>query len=209
MKKKYKKSNWRVNLVGKKFGRLFVLADAGNNKYGKSQWKCKCDCGNIIIRSCSHLCRKIKGAEHQSCGCWAKELSSERGKNQKHNLKPKGQYGFNCVYQKYKYTAKINNRIFDLTKNEFLLLTQSNCWYCGNPPSNVCYGYHKNIKKETQEHSAYIYNGIDRIENSKGYILSNSISCCVKCNRAKMDMSIDEFKQWIIKISQKFLNESK
>ena len=34
-----------IDLTGQKFGRLLVLERA-ENKYGRTAWKCKCDCGN-------------------------------------------------------------------------------------------------------------------------------------------------------------------
>lgn len=55
----------RLNLLNKRFGLLTVIEDAGNDNYGNSIWKCKCDCGKIKI---------IKGGNIISgntitCGC--------------------------------------------------------------------------------------------------------------------------------------------
>lgn len=36
-------------------------------------------------------------------------------------------------------------------------------------------------------------NGIDRVDNSKGYTVENTVSCCWPCNRAKMDLTPKEF----------------
>ena len=41
-------SRTRLSLLGKKFGLLTVIQDMGNDSYGNSQWKCQCECGNII-----------------------------------------------------------------------------------------------------------------------------------------------------------------
>lgn len=41
-----------------------------------------------------------------------------------------------------------------------------------------------------------IYNGIDRIDNAKGYTIENSVTCCKRCNFAKRNMSYDEFISW-------------
>ncbi len=35
-----------IDLTGQKFGRLTVIKKVGIDKYGKSIWLCKCDCGN-------------------------------------------------------------------------------------------------------------------------------------------------------------------
>ena len=51
--------------------------------------------------------------------------------------------------------------------------------------------------------------GIDRIDSSNGYILSNIVPCCEKCNIAKGEMSIDEFREHITKISNTFIKNMK
>ena len=40
------------------------------------------------------------------------------------------------------------------------------------------------------------YNGIDRIDSTKGYFNDNVVSCCKVCNRAKSNLSLEDFKQW-------------
>ena len=58
-------NNNRLQLVGKTFGLLTVLEDAGNDKDGNSQWKCQCECGNITIVRGGNL----KNGGTISCGC--------------------------------------------------------------------------------------------------------------------------------------------
>lgn len=59
----------RIDLTGKKFGRLIVLEYAGNMK-----WLCKCDCGTIKEISGEGLRKK----NVQSCGCLCKERHPKR-----------------------------------------------------------------------------------------------------------------------------------
>ena len=65
------------DLIGQRFGRLVVLERANKPstiKGGGAYWLCKCDCGNKkIVSGC-----KLRGDRVKSCGCLAKELSSER-----------------------------------------------------------------------------------------------------------------------------------
>jgi len=70
-------------------------------------------------------------------------------------------------------------------------LTQGNCFYCGNPPSQKvsprgCYG-------------SYIYNGIDRKLSSEGYTITNSLSCCFECNKTKSNTPYPIFIEWLKK----------
>jgi hypothetical protein len=66
----------RLDLVGKRFGRLEVLEDCGNNKFGQSLWLCKCDCGNEKQVNVSSL----RNGSTLSCGCLQKEVASKNGK---------------------------------------------------------------------------------------------------------------------------------
>lgn len=54
-----------IDLSGKKFGRLAVLARDGLTTCRKPKWRCSCDCGRTVVVS-GHCLRK----KHQrSCGC--------------------------------------------------------------------------------------------------------------------------------------------
>lgn len=62
----------RANLVGRPFGLLTVVADAGNNRHSQSVWRCSCACGGPDVLVCiSHL----KDGHTRSCGCLRKEVS--------------------------------------------------------------------------------------------------------------------------------------
>lgn len=169
------------DLINKKFGKWTVLRKAGHNKRGESHWLCKCDCGTEkIVKEASLL----RGAS-KSCGCLVKELNSFR------YTKPSGVVSSNRVYDRYKKGAIKKGRAFELTKEEFIYLTSNNCYYCGSKPKNIC-----NIGKIGD----YTYNGIDRIDNTKGYIIDNCITCCETCNRAKLKMTKFDFLEWIDRV---------
>ena len=68
----------RFNLIGKKFGRLFVVKYAGctrpdRPKKKNHQWKCQCDCG----AKCVVLGDSLRSGNTQSCGCLQKERASK------------------------------------------------------------------------------------------------------------------------------------
>ena len=64
-----------INRTGERFGRLLVLEEAGRNQLKKVLWKCKCDCGNVVVRTSGDL---VTG-NSISCGCYLKERITKHG----------------------------------------------------------------------------------------------------------------------------------
>ena len=64
------------DLTGQRFYYLTAIRRVENNKYGKAQWLCRCDCGNEIIVSTAELCR-TRAYHIKSCGCMSRKLISE------------------------------------------------------------------------------------------------------------------------------------
>lgn len=91
------------------------------------------------------------------------------------------------LYKKYKRDAKRHKRVFELTFKEFLKITSTQCSYCGIPPAKL---YRNNLKSKSV---AYLYNGIDRMDSSKGYLNSNVTACCEDCNFFKSNRSAEDF----------------
>jgi hypothetical protein len=91
------------------------------------------------------------------------------------SLLPKGQAGLNRLYRQYKRQAK--DRDFQLTLEELKELTSAKCHYCDCEPQQRLHGNSPNSWGE------YVYNGVDRINNDIGYVKSNCVPCCWRCNR--------------------------
>ena len=153
-----------VDIVGKKFNRLTVLEYLENSK-----WLCRCDCGNFSYVT-TH---RLKSGNTKSCGCLRIELLS----------KEPGVAAFNKLYQTYKLQARRRDYKFDLTKEQFHTISSQDCHYCGKLPSQVT----------SSPVGDYIYNGLDRKDNLLGYTLDNCLPCCADCNRAKLELSYEEF----------------
>lgn len=62
-----------IDLTGQKFGRLTVV-ERVENKRRRSQWLCKCDCGNEVKVSSSGL----RSGNTKSCSCLQKDLARDR-----------------------------------------------------------------------------------------------------------------------------------
>ena len=59
----------KINLSGKRFGRLLVLFES-NSVAGKSMWTCQCDCKKSVVVRGTHM----TGGKVNSCGCLRHEL---------------------------------------------------------------------------------------------------------------------------------------
>lgn len=180
-------------VAGESFGDLIVLYvedSAGSGHHAIAV--CKCICGKTH-KAQSHL---LKRGSIKSCGCKKIENIKKALKNrpkESYSSLPYGEASFNALLGQYKKSAKRTNRKFSLTKIEFRRITSSKCSYCGVPPSSI-----KNWSSKGKTYNGpYIYNGIDRIDNKKGYIKNNVQPCCFICNNAKRAMSDNEFKEWI------------
>ncbi len=72
----------------------------------------------------------------------------------------------NYHFVTYKNSAENKRLNFQLTKGDFMEMVEAECYYCG-------------IIQDKG------FNGIDRLDSSEGYIMSNCVSCCQMCNYMK------------------------
>ena len=95
--------------------------------------------------------------------------------------KESSQRSMKRLFKNYIRGCKRKNIYWELTLEEFHKLTSSNCAYCEKPPA--------------QRSRTYTYNGIDRMNNKRGYIRDNVVPACKECNFLKGDrLTFDEMK---------------
>lgn len=78
-------------------------------------------------------------------------------------------------FEDYKRDAVRKKRVFELTLDEFRAIVAKPCAYCG--------------KIEELD-----YNGVDRVDNSNGYITDNCVAACKICNLMKSNHTVTEFQ---------------
>jgi len=166
-----------IDEIGNIYSKLKVVERSGMSKNGCVTWLCICECGNTIIIAGTNL----RSHSCTSCGC-ARFL-------------PPGVSALHSIIRIYKYNAKTRGLVWTLTKEQAIKLFDANCYYCGAAPSNVGTG--------SEGNSTYIYSGIDRIDNSIGYLPDNVVSCCKMCNVAKNTYDVDEFISWVHRIASR------
>ena len=120
----------------------------------------------------------------------------------RNNLKPPGEAAKRQLFHKMKYqSTKERGYVWALSYEEFCSLTSNKCHYCGSEPSQI---FNTVLRGKTMHNGDYVYNGIDRIDNTTGYLAVNCVSCCQVCNRAKRAMTYIEFVDWLKTIANKW-----
>ena len=171
-----------IDLRGQKFERLTIIKRVGSAPNGSATWLCKCECGiEKVIRG-----DLLRDGNTRSCGCLNKETASKSFR------KDSGLSSMRQLIINYKGSARRRGYEYKLTEEQFSEITKKKCYYCGLEPDN--------IEKTKGCNGNYIYNGLDRIDNTKGYTIDNVVSCCKICNQAKHTLTIQEFKNWVEKI---------
>ena len=105
------------------------------------------------------------------------------------------------LYKTYTRNAKTRNMEFNLEFSEFISICSSNCFYCNQTPSQL---QSSSSKKDKVGANQVLYNGIDRLDNSKGYESNNVVSCCGVCNFMKRNLTCQEFINKALAISAQY-----
>lgn len=77
------------------------------------------------------------------------------------------------AHAQYASDARKRGYVFELEREHFYRLYDDACFYCNDTPS--C--------------------GVDRVDNTKGYSVQNTVGCCTCCNNSKGTKSYDEFEE--------------
>lgn len=165
----------RQDLIGR-LGNLEIVGEAMRISDRVRVWICLCKCGNTVEVSSKNLKRN-----RVDCGCGtprrralADADRSERSRASKSTVKRQVE----DKAKNYRYRSK--NRGFEnsITTEEFARMAMSPCSYCGGTGVN----------------------GVDRVDNDKGYVDGNCVPCCSTCNYMKRTMTEGDFIAHVSKI---------
>lgn len=165
----------------------FKVIDRVFEGYKSPHWNCVCVCGKQVVLPTVCLINN----NQQSCGCVNKQRRKEKADKT-------GIVAARCAFNMLRHNAKRRGYDCLLSFDEFMSLSKLSCVYCGQPP--------KNQVKPGNSTTPFVCNGIDRKNNTIGYTIKNSVTCCSTCNYAKRDMPESEWLNWldrIIKYNQK------
>ncbi len=156
-------------LAGQRFGMLLVLEEVGRTVDNYVRWRCRCDCGIEKDITGRHL---VNGST-RSCGCLTRRAP--------------GMAAAHGLYLNYRNGAARRSIVWDIDEDAFQSLIWQVCHYCGSLPS----------QQFAAGPSVIHYNGIDRVRNDEGYTEDNVVTCCWRCNRAKLGDTEAEFRAWV------------
>lgn len=186
-----------IDITGQTFGRLTVLRKHPD----PCMWECSCSCGGTTLATGTNLRR----GNTTSCGCVHREqlvAFNQRTKTTEELwLADMNLYRWKVGYRKNRLSKGLGTNQFsekprptthgehpslqwDLSLEQYVALVTSNCFYCGREPTQTPHGICMAGLKR---------NGIDRVDNSKGYVPGNCEACCSICNREKRAQSVEDF----------------
>ena len=165
-----------TDISNERFNNWKVMKFSHICKHRQAHWVCLCDCGNITTVSGTSL----RLGESRSCGKCQQVISDK-------------QSAITAVMATYSHNARRKGREFKLTSKDFEELIYLPCHYCAISGSS----HIKPQKIRRTERKSVYYNGLDRIDSSKGYTRDNVVTCCKYCNRAKSDRTTTDFLNWL------------
>lgn len=151
----------------------------------KENYNCT-QCGKEINK----LLIGIRNHEIQKCEeCYEKTRKIEDDRTRERNYSSEKMLNPLSHFRKYIESACKRNIQFELNLEEFIAIVSNPCNYC-------------------EYYSKVEVIGIDRVDSSLGYIKSNIVPCCQKCNMMKGELTLNEFKEHVNKLSVIFLKAS-
>jgi hypothetical protein len=189
----------RIDITDQVFGRLRVVRKAPE----PCMWECVCSCGTVRLFTGTNL----RTGNTTSCGCAHKEQLAERNRvllTLDPWLADMQMYVRKLGYRKNRRkTSKLGANQFKaapsdapehptvqfpwgLSLADYQKLVTSSCFYCGGLPNQLPQGVSTRALGLRR-------NGIDRVDNSKGYEPKNCVPCCAPCNREKRAQTQAEF----------------
>lgn len=177
--------------VGESFNSWTVIDNLGGGR-----WLCRCSCGYekdvdgyTLVKGTSRQCRNCSNKSKAA----ALRISGEHVASRQ-------------AWSKLNANARSRNLSCTIEFEDFIRVSKLPCYYCNQEPEG---GYWENSSYKKDWHEAFISNGLDRYDNSIGYELNNVVPCCIRCNRAKNDMSLSEWKEKISLWSDWLQNETR
>lgn len=189
-----------TNLINQRFSKLTVLERVENNKNYRTQWLCKCDCGNTKVI----LGASLTQGKTKSCGCYSaqyvRDAQSAQAKT-RNGLYIESDDVWYGRAATIRYSCRKNNIPFGFDSNmEFALHIKEIA------PEN-CPVFNQPLLLKGGGFSPYSPS-VDKIIPSKGYVRGNLQIISYLANSMKRDASIEQLIQFAHWVLRTFTKES-
>lgn len=169
------------------------------NHSQRHKYKCRCVCGNIVIRLYSTLSKCLSDGWMSSCGCLENQ---NRGLARTIPKTVEFSKYFSSTYLTYlRKKARSRNLIFLLTLNDLDNLydkQNGQCFYTGAqlilPDRSLA--FRSNYQNTNVS--------VDRLDSTQPYILSNVVLCISQVNMCKQTLLPNEFINLCKQVAQNF-----
>ena len=167
----------RIDLIGRRFGKLVVTKDSGLRKSRRPIWDCECDCGN----KAKVIGKYLLCGDTKSCGCLKNTIV--------HNKDVVGaitkSYWTPLVKQ-----AEVRGIPITVTREEVWELYLSQCGRCALTGLPITFA--SNVRDQRGKQTA----SLDRIHSNVGYHTGNVQWVHKRINIMKNTMSNGELLGW-------------
>lgn len=120
---------------------------------------------------------RMKRIEHHTK--WLREHPEVETTYQiKYSMTPKGRFKHLCA------GAKARGILVGINQQQHEVLLALPCHWCGGALNKTG-------------------SALDRLDSHQGYVIGNVVPCCGDCNRAKGDLTVEEFKNLIRRIYER------
>lgn len=169
----------RRNYAGETYGYLTAIEPTNRQSGGRILWKCSCNCPRYDCAKIVYIAtNNFRHGGTKSC------------KQQRTSIS----MAIREYYNRYKKDAKRHERLFELSIAEFHSIIRLPCTYCNDKSI-------KHITRTDGKKWLIKANGIDRVDNTLDYILTNCVPCCDICNYAKRDMQAQMYIDHCCKVA--------
>ncbi len=181
----------KLDFIGKNFGKLTVYKRAGRDTSKKTMWECHCGCGGSrIVRT-----HDLLNGKYKDCGCAAKEQ-----KVLEKELSGYGNITGGYIYR-VKYGAQKRNLEYSVSTEYLWDLYLKQNKKCALSGIDITILPTDNGNGQTAS--------LDRIDNSKGYIVGNVHWVHKDINIMKCDHSVQDFHYYCDRVAKTLADKTK
>lgn len=105
------------------------------------------------------------------------------------------------LYRRYRYDAFRRGKEFNISVEIFESLISCNCHYCNKAPAQI-------YRQGQYKVDTIVYSGVDRVDNSLGYVPGNVVPCCASCNQSKRDRSAEYRINRLVELGQMYFSKA-